>query len=456
MADHLPLISSRQALLHWTTLGRLEQTLTQEIRHSKGVGLDGLDPSRIPEILEPESQWRSMLRLVQLRMRSGQYTFTPYREVLIPKGRGQAPRLISIPTLRDRLVLKTLTKVLRNTLGISGPPIAQRVADRAHRASQVRSGYVRIDIREYFASVPHDKLLHKLRQGVRSRAVTRIISEAIRNPTLGFERGKQPLEGLSSGIPQGISASSALAELFLHEFDQSWSTRPEVTYFRFVDDVLILCEIDKCMEYFLQATRELASFGLATHPLGESSKSSVGRIADSFDFLGYTFNGSLLSIAPRSVTKIENLLAQAFSNFRTHRRLRRLGWDVNRLAAGSIYKGEHRGWIKFYARADDARSVHHLDWLVKSLMKRHSVPPRVRFKSFVRTYHIVRFRTSPSPYVPEPEKWTLDQKRNHLVDVEGWARELAYSAELSDVSRAFDGSLARDLLQLERDLDPSS
>lgn len=42
------------------------------------------------------------------------YTFSPYREVLISKKRNKYPRCISIPTVRDRLVLGVLNEYLQN------------------------------------------------------------------------------------------------------------------------------------------------------------------------------------------------------------------------------------------------------------------------------------------------------------------------------------------------------
>ena len=43
---------------------------------------------------------------------SGTYRFTPYLENLKTKGRAKEPRLIAIPSIRDRIVLHQLNKIL--------------------------------------------------------------------------------------------------------------------------------------------------------------------------------------------------------------------------------------------------------------------------------------------------------------------------------------------------------
>ncbi len=40
------------------------------------------------------------------------YKFSPYVEIIKPKGRDKVPRVISVPTVRDRIVLYALKKIL--------------------------------------------------------------------------------------------------------------------------------------------------------------------------------------------------------------------------------------------------------------------------------------------------------------------------------------------------------
>lgn len=75
---------------------------------------------------------------------AGTYRFAPYLEVLKAKGRNKAPRVIGIPTIRDRVVLSQLNRYLALIFPESVP-------------RNVASTYVR-QIAEEFIRVPLEDL----------------------------------------------------------------------------------------------------------------------------------------------------------------------------------------------------------------------------------------------------------------------------------------------------------
>ena len=52
------------------------------------------------------------LQTAYWKVQKGSYRLTPYVERLVPKGRGKPPRVLSIPTVRDRVVLRQLLTAL--------------------------------------------------------------------------------------------------------------------------------------------------------------------------------------------------------------------------------------------------------------------------------------------------------------------------------------------------------
>lgn len=451
--------SSRSALLSHTRLGDLHSTLTTEVASGKGVGLDGTRPDTFRNAAKSFS--REMCGLVQARMRNGSYRFTPYREVLVSKGRDRLPRVISIPTVRDRLALKVLSQVLHDLYGISGPEIAQRLVGRLNSQCGRWSGFVRVDLEDYFGSINQELLMDQVRRASPSRAVQRLISRAIQNPTVpaGVRRVAQPA---LNGIPQGLSISSALAEIFLSDFDKEWRESPSVCYFRYVDDVVVLCDLEKAPEIFEVIASQLSARLLKPHPLSPDSKSSVGDMSSGFDFLGYHFANSGTSISSRAMRKIENRIAATFGEYRRMSRagvpgaLSWLNWKISRLACGVIFQGEHRGWLRFYSRTNDVSGLHHLDALVAKLSERSGVPKGLRFKRFVRAYHVTRSGHAFTHYIPNPANWSPDAARQHLIDVDGWEAARVAALHPHELYRAVERVLARDLADLERDLDTQS
>jgi RNA-directed DNA polymerase len=451
--------TSRHALVARTRLSDLQRTLTDEVASGKGVGLDGLRPADLSNPLD--LGWQRAVRLVQERMRRGTYTFTPYREFLVSKGRNRVPRVISIPTVRDRLVLKVLSQVLHDLFGVSGPEIAQRMVGRISVQSPNWDGFVRIDLEDYFGSINHQLLLSSLKRRVRSGAVRRLVSSAIQNPTVPAGP-RSALTPASVGIPQGLSISSALAEVFLADLDQDWRERDSVQYFRYVDDILVLCAANEAGTVFNELESQLKGRLLRVHPLGETSKSSTGSMSVGFDFLGYHFASVGTSISAVGMRKIENRIAATFGEFRkmnahnSRGRLSWLNWKISRLACGVIFEGEHRGWLRFYSRTNDITGLHHLDALVSQLAVRSGVPKTMQMKKFVKAYYVTRSGHASREYIPNPANWTDRVARAHLVDVDGWEQAKVAALHPAELSSAISRVLSRDLTDLERDLDTQS
>ena len=442
-----------------TSIVRLKDTLAQDITHGSGVGLDGIHPGTIRIPLT--DYWVKEIRFVSQHLRKGDYKLTPYREMLVLRGRSKFPRPLCIPTVRDRIAIKTLTRTLTYTHGLAGPPIAQRLTGRVAGAVRQWDGCVRLDIENYFGSISHDLLEVALGRELHSPRVRELIMRAVRNPVVPFEMRDDLVEA-SIGIPQGISLSSALAEIYLQELDARWKSSPNFAYFRYVDDILLLCPVSDAHTLHARLVDELAALRLKTHPLATGSKSWVGPTAEGFDYLGYRFLPTSVSVGDIAVRRIEHRLARAFSeystggNARAGTALSRLQWRVNVLAAGTVFRGEHRGWVRFYSRATSLSSFHHLDHLVQSLAKRHRVPITTKFKKFVRTYYSIHSLAGSLSYIPNPDLWTENQMRQHLVSVEGWDQARVATIGALSLRASVVRALSRDLADLERDLDPRS
>jgi len=87
----------------------LDTVFNDHFRTTRTRGLDRLTGPQFAKYSGEE------LLVVSTKVLNGTYRFTPYAEILRVKGRDKAPRLIGIPTLRDRIVLYQLTRFLSQT-----------------------------------------------------------------------------------------------------------------------------------------------------------------------------------------------------------------------------------------------------------------------------------------------------------------------------------------------------
>ncbi|MGF3057579.1 antiviral reverse transcriptase Drt3a [Microbacterium sp. YY-01] len=94
----------------------------------------------------------------------------------------------------------------------------------------------KVDVREFFESVPHRTLLQRLAAYPELDSVT---SQLIRRLLHEYES----IKGTDTGIPRGVGLSSHLAELYLSEFDSKLKTHPGVLFYaRYVDDIVMVLE----------------------------------------------------------------------------------------------------------------------------------------------------------------------------------------------------------------------
>src|SRR5688500_5749547 len=86
----------------------LQQIFNDRLAKSRSKGLDKISALTVKE--------KNLLNfeLISRKCRSGNYRFTPYLELLKVKRRDSFPRMISIPSIRDKVVLLSLKEYLHS------------------------------------------------------------------------------------------------------------------------------------------------------------------------------------------------------------------------------------------------------------------------------------------------------------------------------------------------------
>lgn len=442
-----------------TARKKLLRQLRSSIPEARGVGLDGIHPSTIDSW--PVSRSRALANSVSDDLRLGVYRFTSYREGLAPRGRGRVPRVFAIPTVRDRLALAALKGMLSDIYGISGPEPPQRKVSRVIDAvgSGTYSHYLKLDIQDYFGSIRHEVILARLARNIRSPKLLATIERALRNSIVPFGQRSRGLSSEPDGLPLGVSISSILAELYLQDFDAS--SAGYGGYFRYVDDILVLLRDDRSPLSAMQS--ELRRLGLSIHSLGTSGKTEYGLISEGFAYLGYHLNGSSVSVTTTGIQKVENQLASLISNAgkiasRRHSRyeMDRLIWRLNLVIGGCVIDGVARGWIRYYNRVDNLEMLGHLDGLVNKLLLRYKVPADVKIKRFLSAYWASRDDLRFHQYAFDLDAVDAEGARQHLVEHEGWQAVAVKELTNTEARAVFRRLVRQHVVDLERDLEPSS
>lgn len=217
-------------------------------------------------------------------------------------------------------------------------------------ASVVRSApgaiyLIKRDISDYFASVNHDILLSQLSQLIDpADYLFQLLTRRIR---FRYQQEDQ-IHTAGVGIPFGSAIACLFANIYLTGMDRLIEALPDVSYFRYADDILLLApsrELALCARQTLETSLAELKLGMkASHsidlalssaPRHQSQSQSNAPIfmpAAEFRHLGLLFRASgTVALSRDKLRKIQNLFRFAFR--RGRRRWKKIADPQQKAAA---------------------------------------------------------------------------------------------------------------------------
>jgi group II intron reverse transcriptase/maturase len=269
-------------------VGKWEVLTAAWYRVCRKQGAAGVDGQSIQWICEEYGEER-FLREIQKELESQTYRPEAIRRVYIPKADGST-RPLGIPTVKDRVIQMAVKMVIEPLFEADFKPCSygfrpkrsnREAVQRVHQLVNHRKWVVDVDLKSYFDTIPHERLMKLVGRRVRDRRVLHLIRLWLKAGIM--EEGE--VRYGTSGTPQGGVLSPLLSNIYLHELDRQWD-ETNGQLIRFADDVVILCVSREQAERALMEVRRMVSELELT--LNEQ-KTKLGHIRQGFDFLGFTF-----------------------------------------------------------------------------------------------------------------------------------------------------------------------
>jgi RNA-directed DNA polymerase len=320
---------------------------------------------------------QSRLLAVKEHLSKGTYQPKPVKRVWIDKPGSAEKRPLGIPTVTDRVVQAAVRMVIEpifenrfaeHSYGFRpgrGCKDALRRVEELLRAG--RTHVVDVDVRGYFDSIPHDRLLAMVREHIADGRVLGLIEGFLKQGVMeGTELAKiveEKPEDEPQGTPQGGVISPLLANIYLDPLDWLMAGLG-FEMARYADDMVVLCRSQEEAEAALEKLREwMAGAGLTLHP--DKTRTVDMNLADShFDFLGYRFKrsrrGKLMRLVrPKSLRKLrESIKPRTRRN--NGKSMEAIVADLNRTLASWFGYFKHAkanelggidGWIRMRLRS---------------------------------------------------------------------------------------------------------
>ena len=225
----------------------------KRVKANKGApGIDGMTVKAFPAFCR--EHWPRIRQAIM----EGTYSPASVRRVFIPKPDG-SQRPLGVPTVLDRVIQQAVAQILNPVFepDFSEHSYGFREGRNAHQAvRQVEAGWeegrrhaVDCDLKSFFDTVNHDRLMEQLRQKIGDRKVLGLIRSYLQ---AGVVMPDGTYEATPQGVPQGGPLSPLLANIVLDPLDKELEARGH-KFARYADDFIVMVKSPKA------ATRVMAS-----------------------------------------------------------------------------------------------------------------------------------------------------------------------------------------------------
>ncbi|MEX1014854.1 MAG: reverse transcriptase domain-containing protein [Candidatus Paceibacterota bacterium] len=429
---------------NYFSVSNLEEIYHSSIKPKASVGIDRINRSSF------ENKLLVNLKIINRKVLDGTYELTLYKEKLISKGRGKIPRVLSIPTIRDKVALKALNNLLFDVFKSDiNNQIVQTTIDILKKglAGNKYDYFLKYDITNFYPSIEHDRLLRMVRRKIRKDEIIRLLESSITTKTVPHPNAN--IQKPKKGIPQGLSISNVLASIYFMDIDKKFESINDCLYMRYVDDILILTKKENYQKLNNELEKSVKEIGLTLN----KDKQEKGLKEKQFDFLGYKNTDDGLTVRDKSIESLRESILKIIAQFKhsNNQSFKRLEWSLNMRITGCIYKEKKYGWLFFFSQIDDLKLLYHLDWFVNKMLLRFEIEEeKLQLKKFIRTYHEITKNLSSTNYIPNFSNLDYNQQREILTDVFD-VEDIASMSDL-EVDQYFSRLIFRTIRELEQDI----
>ena len=314
-----------------------------------------------------EKHLEANLEKLSQELRERRYRPSAVRRVWIDKPGSAQQRPLGIPSVRDRVVQTALRNVMEP---IFEKDFAQHsygfrpnrgCKDALRRLEHLlKGGYrwvVDADLKSYFDTIPHERLMKKVALKISDRDLLDLIGMYLKQPVEDDGSTWEPHEG----SPQGAVISPLLSNIYLDDLDHLM-VREGQEMVRYADDLVVMCRSQQEAQRAMDTLRTWAQAnGLTLHPTKTRIVDANGP--DGFDFLGYHFVRGMKWPRDKSLMKFRETIR--------HKTKRTSGQSMEHIV-GEVNQ-MLRGWFEYFKHSKETTFPYLDGWIrmrLRSILRR--------------------------------------------------------------------------------------
>lgn len=247
-------------------------------------------------------------RVVTDKITEPDYVFAPPMKISVNKSGTNKKRIVYSFSEEESMVLKAMSYLLyRYDEKISprcfsfrrNSSAKEAIAQILQMKNRNKKYCLKIDISNYFNSIPPERLIEVLAQIIDDddmllRFLIRLLTD-----DRACDDGKLIRE--QRGAMAGIPVAPFFANVYLLAMDNEFEKRG-IEYFRYSDDILIFADSSEQLKEYENLLRvQIARKGLSINP----EKVSVSKPGEPWEFLGFCYHGGKIDLSRVTINKMK-------------------------------------------------------------------------------------------------------------------------------------------------------
>lgn len=232
---------------------------------------------------------------IKVRERLADYKNDEHEPKVIYDGISRKKRTILVPTfielvvqhamciVMERIFMKGMYEHSYASIPNRGATLGKKHIEKFIKKNRNIRYYLKLDVKKYFESIPHEKLKEKLSKVIRDKRFLKVLFTII--------------DVVPKGIPIGFYLSQWLANFYLMNFDHWLKEELKVpAYYRYMDDMVIFSDNKRVLHRMKDAIDERlreyeglelkGNWQIVRFHYVKSDGTVIGR---DLDFMGYRF-----------------------------------------------------------------------------------------------------------------------------------------------------------------------